>query len=114
MNKTTNLLLAYPDNFIEYEGVDKNFYRLFNSIPKDILLTIISSSELCSKELAFHFPNAKILQIDGFNEIWLRDVMGFPIGNKIIKPRFEPTYMNSIYSLYMKKIHCYIMDDFYK
>jgi agmatine/peptidylarginine deiminase len=98
MKKVTELFLVYPDNFPSWYSSLCSFYiELYALIPLDIKLNIIVNNKKAIEKLKLKVqrPFTPIL-IEGFNEIWLRDFMGFPVNKHVIKPIFNPCYFSKI------------------
>lgn len=118
-SKVKNLFLVYPKNFgTPYEELTSFYLKLYELIPDEIRLFIIVNNEEAGKEVKLHFPtkNIEIILIDGFDEIWLRDILGFSGGNnKIYKPHFKPDYCTYIYTeSYLKKLNGQVHEIFEK
>ncbi len=96
-----HLFLCFPENFGDkYEGLTDFFAELIHLIPDNIHLYIIvnnPSSESTIKNV-FKNKNLTTLLIEEFDEIWLRDMMGFNMGTHIAKPIFSPSYFKEIYT----------------
>lgn len=94
-DKVYHLFLAYPDGFNnEYDELTPFFDKLITKIPPEINLHIITSNARAKQKLQFKFHrrNLEIIVEGGWNEIWLRDVMGISNGENIYKPIYEPNY----------------------
>jgi len=114
-----DLFLVYPKNFgTHYENLIPFYLKLYDLIPNEIRLFIIVNNEEAGKELKINFPekNIEIILIDGFDEIWLRDILGFSgENNKIYKPNFKPDYCSYIYTeSYLKKLNAQVYEIFEK
>jgi agmatine/peptidylarginine deiminase len=107
-SKTTDLFLTYPKGFCDDYNSLTNFYqKLIEVIPDKIHQYLIVNNKEAEVELKSLYPNKNITSvlIEGFNEIWLRDIMGFNVGDKIIKPIYQPTYYKDVYDKdYLKEI----------
>src|SRR5581483_5518893 len=100
-DKVDHLFLAYPDGFNnEYDELVPFFDKLITKIPSEISLHIIVSNDRAKQKLEFKFlkRNINIIVEEGWNEIWLRDVMGIPNEEYIYKPIYEPNYCNYLAS----------------
>jgi len=99
--KVTSLFLVYPDGFKNIYSKLTNFYeQLIGLIPDDIQLNLVVNSEESGIRIKQLFPNKKFeyLVIPDFEELWLRDLMGFNLGDKIAKPIFKPDYFTNHYT----------------
>lgn len=104
-----DLFLPYPKGFKDTSQSLNNFFKdLIGLIPKTIRQFIIVNNEMAGNEIKSYYPNKtiEIILIEGFNEIWLRDIIGFNTGtNRIFKPIYNPDYCNYIYTPdYLEKI----------
>lgn len=104
-----DLFLPYPKGFKDTSQNLNNFFKdLIGLIPKSIRQFIIVNNEMAGNEIKSCYPNKniEIILIEGFNEIWLRDIIGFNTGsNRIFKPIYNPDYCNYIYTPdYVEKI----------
>lgn len=110
MKTVSELLLVYPDNFPSYYSALKPFYlELYELIPSEIQLNIIVNNEQAREELKnkVNRPFLPIV-IKGFDEIWLRDFMGFFVNGEVMKPEFKPDYLSKINTIEkLKKINQY-------
>jgi agmatine/peptidylarginine deiminase len=100
-NKVNHLVLPYPRGFgNEYEKLTRFFEDLIQLIPDEIHQYIIVNNKNAGEIIKLMNPTKDIdtICIDGFNEIWLRDIIGFPVGNRIVKPIFKPTYYRNVYT----------------
>lgn len=107
--RVSGITLSYPSDFGDsfYRSLTPFFDELINLLPDRIKIALIVSQEKSIDRLIGKFPNMdfQIIVVDGFNEIWLRDILGFPNGNEVIKPRFRPTYFKGIYTdSYLKRL----------
>lgn len=114
-----DLFLVYPKNFgAPYESLTNFYLKLYELIPDEIRLFIIVNNEEAGKELKAKFPekNIKIILIDDFDEIWLRDILGINTGiNRIYKPVYKPDYCNYIYTeSYLEKLNDQVYEIFEK
>ena len=108
MNTVSSLLLVYPDSFPSYYSSLCKFYlELYELVPSDIALNIIVNNKKAIKILSKKVGRAfKPMLIEGFNEIWLRDFMGFEVNGRVVKPIFNPDYfskINTVEKLYQVK-----------
>lgn len=99
-SEVKDLFLAYPEGFDDGYHSLKDFYvKLIEIIPDEINLFIIVNNKEAEREINVLFPHKKIkvILIPDFNEIWLRDILGFNTGmNRIYKPIFSPDYCTNI------------------
>ncbi len=114
-----DLFLVYPKNFgSPYENLTNFYLTLYKLIPDEIRLFIIVNNETSGEELKAQFPKKKIeiILIEDFDEIWLRDIMGFNTGrNRIYKPIFKPDYCQYIYTeSYLEKLNNQVYEIFEK
>ncbi|MFN8229492.1 MAG: agmatine deiminase family protein [Bacteroidia bacterium] len=95
------LFLVYPKGFKDTTETLNNFYlNLISLIPEEITQYVIVNNQQSKIELDYRFSNKKVIPvlIEGFNELWLRDLMGINCGfNKIIKPTYKPDYCEYLY-----------------
>ena len=115
----TDLYLVYPKGFNEIADNIINFYKnLIGLIPENIRQFIIVNNDEAANEIKDLYPSKKIepIIIKEFNEIWLRDILGFNSGtNKIYKPIYNPDYCNYIYpECYLNTIDKQVREIFYK
>jgi agmatine/peptidylarginine deiminase len=100
-DKVNHLVLPYPRGFDnEYEKLVRFFEDLISLIPDDIHQYIIVNNKNAGEIIKLINPTKNIdtILIDGFNEIWLRDIIGFAKGDVIVKPIFKPTYYKNVYT----------------
>jgi agmatine/peptidylarginine deiminase len=100
-DKVNHLILPYPRGFDnEYEKLVRFFEDLISIVPADIHQYIIVNNKAAGEIIKLMNPakNIDTILIDGFDEIWLRDIIGFAKGNEIIKPIFKPTYYRNVYT----------------
>ena len=109
-NNVSTLLLSYPERF--YNGYDElvPFYdELITLIPNNFTIWIITNNNQSIKKLEEKFSHKKInfLGLKGWDEIWIRDCIGFNVNEKIIKPKYNPSYCKSLERDrgYLKKIN---------
>jgi agmatine/peptidylarginine deiminase len=96
------IALSYPSDFGDpfYRSLAPFYDELITLIPKGIQIALIVSSDKAGSIARSAHPDQdlRIIVIPGFNEIWLRDLLGFPKKNVVIKPLFRPTYFRGIYT----------------
>jgi len=101
-SEVKDLFLVYPEGFDKVHSQLTGFYKkLLGVIPQEIHLFIIVNNEKAGIKIKSHYPNKNIdiIPIPNFNEIWLRDIMGFNTGeNRIYKPIYSPDYCKYIYT----------------
>ena len=108
-SKVSTILLSYPERF--YNGYDElvPFYdELIALIPNDFTIWIITNNNQTIRKLEEKFKHKKIqfLGLKGWDEIWLRDCVGFNVNGKIIKPKYNPSYCKRFRDRsYLKKIN---------
>lgn len=94
-SKVNNLLLAYPERFYnEYESLTSFYESLIDIIPNSIQLWVISNNQSSIQKLnqKFHYKKMNVIGLRGWDEIWLRDCIGFKKGKELIKPYYHPNY----------------------
>lgn len=100
--RINGIVLSYPSDFGDpfYRSLTPFYDDLIKVLPRGIRLALIVSQEKSVDKLRGKFPDRdfQTIVIEGFNEIWLRDIFGFSNGNKVIKPLFRPTYFKGIYT----------------
>ena len=94
-DSVTKILLAYPERF--YNGYDElvPFYdELIALIPNNFEIGIITNNNQSIRKLEDKFSHKKIefLGLKGWDDIWLRDCIGFNTKEHIVKPRYSPSY----------------------
>ncbi|SMO79710.1 agmatine deiminase family protein [Solitalea koreensis] len=100
-SKVTDLFLVYPEGFENhYSSLSPFIQKLVGIIPDSIHLFVIVNNSKAKNTICFKYPNKNmdVIIIDGFNEIWLRDMMGFNVGDKIIRPYYHPNYCSCQFS----------------
>ena len=108
-SKVNNLLLAYPERFYnEYESLTSFYDTLIDIIPNSLQLWIVCNNQSSIQKLKqkFYYKKINAIGIKGWDEIWLRDCIGFKRGKEIIKPYYHPNYCEmadpSFYNYYYK------------
>lgn len=100
--RVRGIVLSYPRRFADpfYRGLTPFFDKLIRLLPSDIEVHLVVSSPECSTEIREKFDDRQInsIVVPGFNEVWLRDLLGFSAERKVIKPAFRPTYFKGIYT----------------
>lgn len=90
-----SILIAYPEGFKnEFEGLVPFYDKLITKIPHDIKLNIVVNNLSAGERLKAKFKKKKInvLIEDGWDDIWVRDVMGIAVDSNIVKPVYDSTY----------------------
>lgn len=108
--KVENIILAYPKSFRnDFREATSVIEELITKIPKNINIQLIMSDE---RDLYGLFKLADCdrtlepLLFKGWDELWLRDCIGFINGNKLIKPIYFPMYCDYRFRWkYFKKIN---------
>ncbi|MFD1630229.1 agmatine deiminase family protein [Pseudopedobacter beijingensis] len=94
--KVENIILAYPKSFKNnFKKAASVIEELISKIPDKINVKLILSNENDLNYLYDVIGYRKSIQpliVKGWDEIWLRDCMGFINGNKLIKPIYFPKY----------------------
>jgi agmatine/peptidylarginine deiminase len=91
----SKLLLAYPERFYNaYDELVPFYDELISLVPNDLLIWIITNNNQTIEKLEskFSHKNIKFLGIKGWDEIWLRDVIGLNKKGSVIKPKYAPAY----------------------
>lgn len=100
--KINGIVLSYPQDFHDpfYNKLTGFYDELISMLPQAIKLCLIVNSQRVKQQLTgrFHERDINIIVVPEFEEIWLRDLLGFPSGKQIIKPVFQPTYFKNIYT----------------
>jgi agmatine/peptidylarginine deiminase len=99
--KVTDLFLTYPFELDKHHHSFTDFYdELISLIPDSIHQFLIVNNNKALERLVKLFPNKNldVVVIKQFYEIWLRDIMGFNCGDKIVKPIFKPDYYKDVYT----------------
>jgi len=103
-----HLFLVYPHKFTDYFHSLIDFYdKLILLIPDSINLHLIINNLEAEEILKERFPNKNIntICIPNFDEIFIRDFMGFSMLDSVVKPLFKPDYCKSIYNKeYLKEL----------
>lgn len=89
------VILAYPERFYNaYDELVPFYDELISLIPNDFLIWIITNNNQSIEKLKNKFAHKTIefLGIKGWDEIWLRDVIGINKNGRIIKPKYAPNY----------------------
>jgi agmatine/peptidylarginine deiminase len=91
----SKLLLAYPERFYNvYDELVPFYDELISLIPNDLLIWIITNNNQTIERLETKLSHKKVefVGIKGWDEIWLRDVIGINGKGRIIKPKYSPSY----------------------
>ncbi|MCC2599785.1 agmatine deiminase family protein [Sphingobacterium sp. FBM7-1] len=105
-----NIILAYPKSFRnDFKKATPVIEELISKIPKDINVQLIMSNEKDLDSLFETIGDDRVIQpllLKDWDEIWLRDCMGFINDNKLIKPIYFPMYCDYRFRWkYFKKIN---------
>lgn len=110
--KAENIILAYPKSFKNnFNKASSVVEELIQKIPNDINIQLITSHPNDLDHLYERIGNANTKNIqpillEDWDEIWLRDCLGFINGNKLVKPIYFPMYCDYRYRWsYFKKIN---------
>lgn len=90
-SKINNLLLAYPERFYkEYESLTSFYDNLIELILHWVQLWIVSNNQSSIQKIKqkFYYKKINFIGIKGWDEIWLRDCIGFKKDDEIIKPYY--------------------------
>ncbi len=103
------IVLSYPISFSDpfYRSLTSFYDRLIALLPNDILICLVVADPSDENTITQKFSGKKIkvINVHGFNEIWLRDILGFPHDGKVVLPTFAPTYFKSLYTdVYLQKL----------
>jgi agmatine/peptidylarginine deiminase len=113
-----DLFLTYPKGFKHYDELTDFYKKLIITIPEEIRIFLIVNNKEAEEEIKTLFPNKNLhtVLIQGFQEIWLRDVLGFNTGiNRIYKPVFKPDYCKYIYtSQHLEELETQVREIFEK
>lgn len=114
-SKVRGVVLSFPEGNSDplYFNLTSFYLDLINLIPKELEISLICSEKEVFAKVESLSPhgNLKPIIIDGFQEIWLRDILGFKSGNKVFLPDYSPTYFTNHYSSrYLKKINEQVKD----
>lgn len=93
--KVSNIILAYPLNFKnEFSKCTSVIDELIDQLPKDINVQIVTTNEDALNQLDnLHSDRAfQTLLLEKWDDIWMRDCLGFINGNKFVKPIYFPKY----------------------
>lgn len=93
--RISNIILAYPLNFKnEFSKCQSVFDELINQIPQDINIQIITTNDSSVNQLLYLHPDRdfQTLIIEKWDDIWMRDCLGFTNNNQFIKPIYFPKY----------------------
>ncbi len=108
--KVENIILAYPRSFKNnFNKATIVIEELIKKIPKNINIQLISSSPHDLNILLDRIGNGRAIEsiiIKDWDEIWLRDCIGFINNNKLVKPIYFPMYCDYRFRWkYFKKIN---------
>ncbi|WP_159729946.1 agmatine deiminase family protein [Sphingobacterium sp. 18053] len=108
--KVENIILAYPRSFKNnFNKTTIVIEELIKKIPKNINIQLISSSLHDLNILLDRIGNERAIEsiiIKDWDEIWLRDCIGFINNNKLVKPIYFPMYCDYRFRWkYFKKIN---------
>lgn len=94
-SEVKNIILAYPLNFKnEFGKCSFVIDELINNLPVDINIQIVATDEAALYQLNNMHPD-KVFQpliIEKWDDIWMRDCLGFMTDNTFIKPIYFPKY----------------------
>lgn len=108
--KAKNIILAYPRSFKnDFRKATKVVEDLITKIPKDINIQLIISNPNDLDMLFDNIGDTRSIQpllLKDWDEIWLRDCIGFINDNKLVKPIYFPMYCDYRYRWkYFQKIN---------
>ena len=118
-SQVNDLFIPYPKGYkCTTDKLNLFFKELIGLIPNSIRQFIIVNNQDAGIEIETFYPqkNINIILVYGFNEMWLRDIMGFNGGlNFIFKPIYKPDYCNYIYTdTYLEQINNQVRQIFKK
>lgn len=94
-SEVKNIILAYPLNFKnEFSKCSFIVDELINNLPLDINIQIVTRNEASLNQLHYLHPDKtfQTLLLEKWDDIWMRDCLGFINGNKFVKPIYFPKY----------------------
>lgn len=111
----SELFIPYPKGFRDTTSQLDDFFKcLIGIIPNNIKQYVIVNNKEAVNEIKSCYSNKNIdlILIDGFNEIWLRDILGLnSTTNKLFLPQYQPDYCNYIYTKdYLKTIKNQVLE----
>jgi agmatine/peptidylarginine deiminase len=95
LNHVSNIILAYPASFSNaFEQTRETIKQVIALIPNEININLILSDQIVGYHLQESFPNKKIdfLILPEWDDLWMRDSLGFISGSQFIKPIYFPKY----------------------
>lgn len=108
-NEVSTIILSYPERFYNgYEELTPFYDELIKLIPNNFNIWVITNNNQSIKKLEekFHYKKINFLGLKGWDEIWLKDCLGFVTKDGIIKPRYSPSYCkNSADRDYFKRVN---------
>lgn len=100
------LFLCYPENFESpYHELAPFFEGLIFLCPPEITCFVVVNNVNSARYIKKIFKNKDVrpILVKGFQEVWLRDMMGFAFSDHIVRPQFKPDYCTDIYDRYYLK-----------
>jgi agmatine/peptidylarginine deiminase len=94
-SKVSNLILAYPERYYnEYERLTPFFDTLIDLIPNNIQLWLITNNNATKLKLEnrYRYKKINVIGIKGWDDIWLRDLIGINTKDAVVKPYYHPQY----------------------
>src|SRR5690606_33333318 len=99
--KVENIILPYPKSFRnDFKKATSVVEELIRKIPNDINIQLITTHEKDLDSLFGVIGSNKTIRpllLKDWDEIWLRDCIGFINGNQLIKPIYFPIYCDYRY-----------------
>ncbi|SEA92570.1 agmatine deiminase family protein [Pedobacter hartonius] len=93
--KVSTIILAYPSNFKnEFSKCTSIVDDLINQLPHDINIQIVTTNEDSINQINQLHPDRifETIKLEKWDDIWMRDCLGFINGNQFVKPIYFPKY----------------------
>ncbi|PZP51858.1 MAG: hypothetical protein DI598_02125 [Pseudopedobacter saltans] len=91
----SSIIIPYPERFYnDYDLLTNFFEELITLIPNNIKIWAITNNQQSINKLnhKFSYKNIDFIGLRGWDEIWLRDCIGFIKDDTIVKPIYDPKY----------------------
>lgn len=98
-SKVDSILIAYPLGYKnEFSELTLFYDKLISKIPIDINIIAIVNNKSAQEQLKikFGYRALEIIVINGWDDIWIRDIIGIGIEHSIAQPIYDATYCNYI------------------